>query len=161
MEADNDPPDQRTDDDAPSLRALMPEILGTWEAANYSPPDDYTIADTTFTYDSGGAAEYGSSGWNGTVAYAVKYNNTAGCIVIKLATNDPVWGYYKDKYYGYYYKNLTATTMNSGLAADTSYGSKYEYGPVYFNTLAEAKAGFTLANMTIYLTAAAPYKKVK
>jgi hypothetical protein len=74
---------------------------------------------------------------------------------LKLTSQGTSTGYTIGNYYGYYYSDLTATSMKSGMANEGAPG----YGTPAYTTLADAKTHFTATSISSWYGMPGTYSK--
>ena len=140
---------------------LDSRLIGTWELSGEGWSERYEITETHFTYT-------GFETWGGSIAYAARFNNNTGVIIIQYDADKKQqwtnWTTMEDitpagNFYGIYFRNLT---QNSVVLSNTS-DQADNWGPSETTTQQQAINRFTFDNMSnwIDLSFASPLDRVQ
>ena len=124
---------------------LPEQLIGIWDS-DYS--EVYDITAGNFNYDGGGFGDFA-----GTIEFVSNYSANSGVIIIKYTSPPPTTEWYTYipdyDYFGVYYRNLTAATVDLSNSYDPD-------GVTETATKEAAMAKFTKSGMAIYATMRAP-----
>jgi hypothetical protein len=154
-----------TDDSSGGGPGFDTRLAGTWEMTYVGGGERNVITDTTYAYGSTDADGNFTDVFAGELVYAYRFSDEAGIIIIEYTTgHKQLWSDYSDypnvslldpqpagNFYGIYYNNLTGGDPGDTVYLSNTSDQDNGNGPTEEETLAAAKAKFTLGNMNKYI----------